>query len=169
MLETIKKRKSHRQYLDKEIEKEKIEEILRAGMTAPSAHNGRTWRFWVVAEKEAKEKLSRVQPYASFAAQAPIVLVIGSDKGRLWIEDCSLVAGLVYLEAANQGLGTCWIQVREMKTAEGKDTEEEVKKIIGAGKDIQILCLMPLGYPAETLPEHSEKEFEREKIVELRG
>jgi len=169
MLEAIKKRRSIRRYLDKEIEKEKIEEILRAGMTAPSAHNGRTWRFWVVVEKKAKEKLSRAQPYASFAAQAPIVLVIGSDKDRLWIEDCSLVAGLVYLEATNQGLGTCWIQVREMKTAEGKETEEEVKKIIGAPKEVQILCLMPLGYPAESLPEHSEKEFERKKIVELRG
>lgn len=169
MLETIKKRRSLRRYLDKEIEKEKIEEILRAGMTAPSAHNRRPWRFWLVQDKERKEKLSRVQPYASFSAQAPIVLVIGSDKDRLWIEDCSLVAGLVYLEATNQGLGTCWIQVREMKTAEGKDTEEEVKKIIGAPKGVQILCLMPLGYPAESLPEHSEKEFERKKIFELRG
>ena len=169
MLETIKKRRILRRYLEKEIGREKIEEILRAAMTAPSAHNGRLWRFWVVRDKERKEKLSQAQPYASFAAQAPIVLVIGSDKGRLWIEDCSLVAGLVYLEATNQGLGTCWIQVREMKTAEGKDTEEEVKKIIGAPKEVQILCLMPLGYPTESLPEHSEKEFERKKIVELRG
>jgi nitroreductase len=79
------------------------------------------------------------------------------------------VAGLVYLEATNQGLGTCWIQVREMKTAEGKDTEEEVKKILGCPQEIHLLCMMPIGYPAESLPEHSEKEFERKKIIELRG
>jgi nitroreductase len=166
MLDVIKKRRSIRKYQDKEIEKERVEEILKAVMMAPSAHNGRPWRFWVVRDKERKEKLSQAQPYASFAAQAPIVLVIGSDKDRLWVEDCSLVAGLIYLEATNQGLGTCWIQIREMKTAEGKDTEEEVKKILGCPQKIHLLCMMPLGYPAETKPEHSEKEFERKKIVE---
>jgi nitroreductase len=163
MLEVIKKRRSIRRFLDKEIEKEKIEEILRAAMTAPSAHNGRPWRFWLVKEKEIKEKLSQIQPWADFVAKAPVILVIGADEGRQWIEDCSILASLVYLEATNQGLGTCWVQVREMKTEEGKKSEEEVKKIINAPEEIRILCLLPLGYPQKYPPEHLG-EIEKEKV-----
>jgi nitroreductase len=163
MLEAIKKRRSIRQYKDKEVEKEKIEEILRAAMTAPSAHNGRPWRFWLVQDQERKEKLAQIQPWADFVARAPVVLVIGADEGKQWIEDCSLVASLVYLEATHQGLGTCWVQVRGMKTEEGEEGEEKVREIISAPKSVRILCLLPLGYPQEKLPEHSG-EIEKEKV-----
>lgn len=163
MLNAIKKRRSIRQYLAKEVEKEKIDEILKAAMTAPSARNCRPWRFWLVRDKEKKEKLAQIQPWASFVARAPVVLVIGSEPDRLWIEDCSIVASLVYLEATNQGLGTCWVQVREMKTEKGKESEEAVKKIIGAPEEIRILCLLPLGYPQKFPPEYSG-EIEKEKV-----
>ena len=155
MLAAIKKRRSIRQYQDKEIEKEKIEEILRAAMTAPSAHHRRPWKFWLVRDKGRKEKLSRIHRWSSFVLNAPVVLVIGSEKDKRWVENCAVVAAFVYLEATNQGLSTCWVQVRGMKTSEGKNCEEEVKKIIGAPKEVRILCLMPLGYPRTKPREHS--------------
>jgi len=166
MLEVIKKRRSIRRFQDKEIEREKIEEILKAAMTSPSAHDRRPWRFWLVRNKERKEKLAQIQPWASFVAEAPVVLVIGSEPDSLWVENCSIVASLVYLEATNQGLGTCWVQVRGMKNEKGKESEEEVKKIINVPGEIRILCLLPLGYPQKIPPEHSG-EIEKEKVVEL--
>ncbi len=166
MLKTIKKRRSIRQYRDKEVEDEKIEEILRAAMTAPSAHHRRPWRFWVIRDPKIKEKLSQVHRWASFVAKAPVVLVIGSDKDEFWIEGGAIVASFVYLEATNQDLGTCWVQVREMKTEKGEESEKYVKKLLGVGKEVRILCLMPLGYPQKALPGHS-REIEKEKIVKL--
>jgi len=166
MLDVIKKRRSVRQYKDKEVEEEKIEEILRAAMTAPSAHHRKPWRFWVVRDPKIKEKLSQVHRWASFVAKAPIVLVIGSDKDKHWVENCSVVATLVYLEAANQGLGACWVQVREMKTKGGEESEEYVRNLLGAEKGMRILCLMPLGYPQE-LPREHLGEIEKEKITDL--
>lgn len=163
MLETIKKRRSIRQYQDKKIEKEKIEEILKAAMTAPSAHHRRPWKLWLVQDKEKKEQLSKIHHWSSFVAGAPVVLVIGSEKDKHWVEDGAVVAAFVYLEATNQGLGTCWVQVRKARTLEGKSSEEEVKKIIGASKDVRILCLMPLGYPQKALQEHMG-EIEKEKV-----
>jgi nitroreductase len=163
MLEAIKKRRSIRKYQDKEIEKEKIEEILRAAMTAPSAHHRRSWKFWLVRDKKKKEKLSQIHRWSSFVANAPIVLVIGSDEDKRWVENCAVVAALVYLEVTNQGLGTCWVQVRGMKTLGGKSSEEEAKKIINASKEIRILCLMPIGYPQKVPREHLG-EIEKEKV-----
>jgi nitroreductase len=163
MLDVVKKRRSIRRFLDKEIEKEKIEEVLRAAMTAPSAHNGRPWQFWVIRDKEIKEKLSRIQPWADFVARAPVVLAIGAHGGEQWIEDCALVASLVYLDATNQGLGTCLVQVRGMEAEGGEESEMVVREIISAPKNIRILCLMPLGYPQGKIPEHSG-EIEKEKV-----
>jgi len=165
MLKAIQKRRSVREYLNKEIEKEKIEEILKAAMTAPSAHNRRPWRFWLVRDKEKKEKLAQIQPWASFVAEAPVVLVIGSEEDKRWVENCAVVAALVYLEATNQGLGTCWVQVKGMRTEKGEESEGEVKKLLGIEENIRILCLMPLGYPSKVLPEHSRK-IEKEKLIE---
>jgi len=165
MLKTIKKRRSIRQFLDKDIKEEKVEEILKAAMTAPSAHNRRPWRFWLVRDKEKKEKLAQIQPWASFVAGAPVVLVIGSEEDKHWVENCAVAAALVYLEATNQGLGTCWVQVRGMKTGRGEGSEEGVKKLLGIEENIRILCLMPLGYPSKVLPEHSGKT-EKEKLIE---
>lgn len=47
-METIFKRKSVRTFLDKKVEKEKIDQILKAAMAAPSAKNEQPWEFYVV-------------------------------------------------------------------------------------------------------------------------
>ena len=52
-MNAIFKRKSIRNFLDKEIEDEKIERLLKAGMQAPSAMNTQPWEFIVVKDKKA--------------------------------------------------------------------------------------------------------------------
>ena len=55
--ETIKKRRSVRAFLDTPVEREKIEIILDAARSAPSAHNEQPWRFVVINSQQKKEKL----------------------------------------------------------------------------------------------------------------
>ena len=164
MLETIKKRRSIRKYKNKEVEPEKLEEILKAAMYSPSAMHRRPWEFIVVKNQELKDKLAKATPWCSFVKDAPVVLIIAADESHLWIEDCSIAAEAIYLEAENQCLGTCFCQIFEPKTPLSKNGEEYIKQLINAPKNVRILCLMPLGYPDEEKPEHSEKEFEKNKI-----
>ena len=51
-MNSIFHRISVRKYKDRPVEKEKIMEILRAGMQAPSACNQQPWEFYVVTDKE---------------------------------------------------------------------------------------------------------------------
>ena len=44
---------------------EEITQILRAGMTAPSARNARPWRFIVVDQRPLMEEMRKVHPYSS--------------------------------------------------------------------------------------------------------
>lgn len=166
MLEVIKKRRSVRKFLSKKVEEEKLEEVLKAAMFGPSAKHRRPWEFVVVKDKDLKEKLSQTTPYASFAKEASVVLVVCADekKDGRWVESTAIITENIYLEATNQGLGTCFVQIRDTKTPQGDDGETYVKNLIKAPANIRVLCLMPIGYPKETVSEHKEEEFERGKI-----
>jgi len=160
MLEVIKKRRSIRKYQKKKVEEEKLNEILKAVMYSPSAMHRRPWEFIVVKDQELKNKLAKATPWCDFVKDAPIVLIIAAKESPQWIEDCSIAAEAIYLEAENQSLGTCFCQILDPKT----HNEEYVRNLIDAPKDVRILCLMPIGYPDEKKPEHDEKEFDKEKI-----
>lgn len=166
MLEEIKKRRSYREFIDKEIKEEKIREILLAAMVAPSAKNRRPRDFIVVREKKMLERLAESGPWAQFIKDASVAIVIVGDKEltNKWIEDCALSAGYIYLEAENQRLGTCWAHIRGGKTTGGEDAEEFVKKLLVIPRKYGVLCIMALGYPSNKLPEHTEEEFAKEKL-----
>lgn len=166
MLESIRQRRSVRSYLKKEIEKEKLNEVLKAAMFAPTARNLRPWEFVVVTADETKKKLSVATPYASFARDAPVVLVVCYDmnRGRRFKEDCSLCAENVYLEAVNQGLGTCFIQIAEGTEAGEGNPEDYVKKVLFIPENFRVQCLLPIGYPAKLPEPHRDEEFDEGKI-----
>ncbi len=162
MLDAIKKRRSYRNYKHQEIEEEKLEKVLKAAQFAPSSNHCRPWEFIVVKDKKLKDKLSQTTSWASFAEHAPVIIVIASSKKHHnWIEDCSIASENIYLEATNQELGTCFIQVRHNDTTKH---EQHVRQTLSIPENVRVLCLMPIGYPDNEKPEHSEADFEKEKI-----
>lgn len=167
ILDVIKKRRSHRDFLDKEVERKKINEILKAAMFSPSAINQKLWEFIVIRDKKTKDLLAQTKKQSYFVNRAPVVIAIVSSKDetdRYWLEDSFIAATQIYLEVTNQGLGTCCVQIYGSKRDNGDDAETYVKKILNVPKEIRVACLMPIGYPKEKLPEHSDSEFEKSKI-----
>ena len=75
MMSSIFHRISVRKFEDRPIEKEKIVQVLKAGMQAPSACNQQPWEFYVVTDKEKIQELSTATPYSKCAAGAPVVIV----------------------------------------------------------------------------------------------
>ena len=57
-------RVSIRKYVDKPVEQDKIEMMLRAAMAAPSARNQQPWEFYVVTNRELIDKLAEAAPHA---------------------------------------------------------------------------------------------------------
>lgn len=161
MISAIKKRRSVREYLTQAISEEKLKEILTAAMYAPSANALYPWEIIVIRDPQNKDRLSKVTPWALHAAQADVVLaILGKEKDSDdWVEDCSIVAEHMWLEATEQELASCWIQIYGNDNA-----EKEVRNILGIPPEIRVLCLMPLGYPAVSESEHSEEEFNKKKI-----
>lgn len=161
MIEAIKKRRAIRHYLEEKISDEKLNEIISAAMYAPSANALYPWDLVIIKDEKVKEKLSKATPWSSHIKNAQVVIaVIGHEKESSdWVEDCSIVAEHIWLEATNQGFGSCWVQIRGNDNA-----QKEVKELLEVPDDYRVLCLLPIGVPAKEEPEHTEEDFDRSKI-----
>jgi nitroreductase len=146
--DAIATRKSVRAYLDKPVEEEKLNAVLEAARLAPSASNRQEWRFVIVREKEARNKVAMAAGQQMFIAQAPVIIAACAETdGHLmscgepcYPIDVAIALDHLTLRAVELGLGTCWI---------GKFNADEVKKILGIPDEIKVVQLMPLGYPLE--------------------
>jgi len=164
MLDVFKTRRSCRQFLDKSVEDEKINEILKAAMVSPSAHHQRAWEFIVVKDMATRKKLSETTKYTGCVKESPVVIVLCSPDVHQWVEDLSIVGEVIYLEATNQGLGTCWMHVKDLVSPEKPNPEGFVRDLLGIARDKRILCFFPIGYTKFEMPEHTDQEFEQNKI-----
>jgi len=147
--DAIKARRSIRRYQDREVEEEKLNQVLEAGRLAPSAKNMQEWKFIVVRDKDTRSKLSEAAKGQAFVGEAPVVIVACATLtdyvmtcGQLTYPiDVAISVDHMTLLATEVGLGTCWI---------GAFYEEEVKKILAIPPEIRVVAMLPLGYPAES-------------------
>lgn len=150
MLEAIKNRRSIRFYRNKEVSDADIEEILKAGFCAPSAHNERPWHIAVVKDKAAREKMATIHEWSRFIATAPVAIVVAIDRRRFppfWPEDGAAFMENMLIQATELGLGSCWIGVRRVET-NGIRGEDVVREVCGLPKRFGIVAIMILGHAA---------------------
>lgn len=152
-MENLFHRTSVRKYLDKPVEKEKILQILRAAMAAPSACNQQPWRFTVVTDRPLIKKLSGVSQYSTFAAEAPVLLVISYRKDCQLPEfapvDTSAALENLWIETDDLGLGGVWMGVYPRQERMAK-----VAEIAGLPREEEAFALYALGYPAQEIKPH---------------
>lgn len=149
-MDSIFHRISVRKFEDKEIEAEKMEKLLRAGMQAPSAMNQQPWEFYVVTNKEKVSALANSSPYSKNAAGAPaIILPVFRKKGllvpSLATVDMSISLENIWLEADSLGLGGVWIALYP-----AEDRMEVARIALEIPDDLVPFALFPVGYPAES-------------------
>ena len=115
-MNSIMSRRSIRKYLDKAVESDKIERILRAAMQSPTGHNTQDWEFIVVTDPVTRKAVSELGPYSAFAAAAPVQIVVCSNQekawpGGSWPSNMGSVSQTILLQVEEEGLGACWIGV----------------------------------------------------------
>ena len=116
VLDNIATRTSVRSYLDKPVDAAIIEQLLRAGMAAPTAVNRQPWHFVVVNDKAQLEALSKTNRYSDMLAKAPLAIVVCGDMKKaldgpareFWVQDCSAATENILLAVNALGLGAVW-------------------------------------------------------------
>lgn len=147
-------RHSIRRYTDQPITAEQRHLILEAALLGPSSKSVRPWQFVVVDDPATLEALSKLKPAygTSLNAKTPLAVVVGGEAARsdCWIQDASIAANLMQLQAAALGLGACWVEVYHRFAADGRPSQDVVREVLGIPDTIEILCVVTFGYSAET-------------------
>ncbi len=141
----IRKRTATRSFKNDEVSDSKIKEVLEAGRAAPTAKNKQPQLVLVAKSKEALEKIDKL---TNFRYNAPVVLIVCSDKdiafknreNTCYIIDATIVATHMMLEATNQELDNIWIEMFD---------KEMLKKEFDLGDNIEPICLLPIGYKTD--------------------
>lgn len=110
----IFERHSVRRYKDIEVTDSQIENMLKAGMQAPSACNQQAWEFIVIENDEDKKAISNMHKFAKPAELASkLIVVLGnlnSAKISSMIEqDLGACCENILLQATCEGLGAVWL------------------------------------------------------------
>jgi nitroreductase len=151
-LEVAQARRSLRSYLDKPIEREKLEYILESARLAPSWKNLQCWRFILVKDSVGRqalaESMEESNPGRKALMGAPLVIVLCAvpSESEVWegkdimMLDAGLAMEHLVLAATEQGLGTCW---------QGLFSEEKVREGLNVPANVRVVAMTPLGYAAE--------------------
>jgi len=153
--------------LDIPVEEDKIETLLEAALMSPSSKNRKPWEFVVISEKETLILLSQCREHgAQMLSESPLAIVVMTDPtvSDCWIEDGSIAAFNIQLQAQSLGLGSVWVQIRDRKKSDNQSAENYISKLLGIPDNFRINCIVSIGYPNETKLEHNENELIFNKI-----
>jgi len=155
-LDLVKARQSVREYLSKEVERDKIERCLEAARLAPSANNSQPWSFIVVEDPRLKDAVARntfdkLVSFNRFSLQAPVLILIISERPSFFsrigsaikdkqfsLIDIGITAEHFCLQATEEGLGTCML---------GWFNEKGVKALLNISPSQRVELIITMGYP----------------------
>lgn len=155
--------RSIREYEDRDICPELLNDILEAGIRASSSGNMQTYSIVVTKDKALKEKLYTAHMEQSMVVDAPVLITFCADFNRMrkWLAlnnapvhfdnfmslmigaiDATLASQNCALAAENEGLGICYMG----STLANCD---QIGELLNLPENVVPIVGFSLGYPAE--------------------
>lgn len=145
-------RRSIRKYTDRPLDPDDVKTIIEAGLLSPTGKNTRAWHFIAVEDPEMLERLSHCKSSGALpVARCKLAVVVAVDvtESQTWIEDGSIAAAYMMLQARELGIGSCWIEVNGRLDEGGTPAEDIVGELLEMPEQVQALCIVTFGYPDE--------------------
>ena len=168
-------RRSIRKFSEEQLTPDETRQILEAALLSPTSKNRHSWEFIAVEDKEMLARLSQCKPHSStFIADAVLaVVVVGNPlESDAWLEDASIAAFSMQLQAEELGIGSCWVQVRDRFYADMISSGEYINDLLQIPMPLEVLCVIAFGRkekeraPAALNDLHWEKvHIEKYKII----
>lgn len=156
-LERLLDRRSVKAYRPDAVPQELLDEILAAGMNAPTGMNRQSPIILAVTDRKVRDELSRRNAAAMGMSDvdpfygAPAVLVVLARKDVVThVYDGSLVLGQMLVAAHSLGLGACWIH--RAKEVFESSWGRELLRSLGVEGEYEGIGHCIVGYPDGPLP-----------------
>jgi nitroreductase len=131
-----------RSYQDTPVPEESIRRVVEAGRLTASSMNRQPWHFIVVQNRDTLRQLGGLARTGPYIAQAPLAIVVATDKTPFAVSDASRAIQSILLTAWAEGLGSNWV---------GFGGLEAIKALLGIPDDVDVFAILPIGYPTETV------------------
>lgn len=146
----ILNRYSCRHYSDQEIEETILAKVLEAARLAPTAANRQPFQVIIIQTENQSDALLKIYPKEWFV-QPPLILCVCAQPDLGWqrrkydqqsyaVVDAAIVVDHITLQAADVGLGTCWI---------GDFDPQAARDFLGLPDQVEPVAFTPLGYPLD--------------------
>jgi nitroreductase len=146
--EVIRTLRAVRAYRDAPIPDEIVRRIVEAGRLTASAANRQPWHFIVVRDKDTLRQLGALAPTGRYIAQATLAVVVAVTKSDNAVSDASRAIQSMLLAAWSEGVGSNWVGFHHL---------EAVKAPLSIPDDLDVLAILPFGYPAEPITGENKK------------
>ncbi len=165
-LQAIFTRRSVRNFKPEPVSEDDLQDLLRAGMQAPSAKNEQPWHFIVIDDPQLLHAIPEFHPYSKMLLEAPLAILVCSDrkleeKRASWLQDCSAATQNILLAAHAKGLGAVWLGIFP-------DSERVfgMQSLLDLPEGVRPVTLVAVGHPAtrpEPVDRYQESRVHRNK------
>ena len=129
-----------RAFRDMPIPEDITREIVEAGRLTASSMNGQPWRFIVVENRETLRQLGALAKSGPYIAQAPLAIVVATVASPFDVSDASRAIQSMALAAWSRGVASNWVGFHGL---------DAIKPLLGIPADVDVLAIVPFGYPAQ--------------------
>ena len=119
-----------------------VRRIVEAGRLTGSGMNGQPWHFIVVRDADMLRRLGAVASSGRYVTDAPLAVVVATDKSRFAVSDASRAIQSMLLAAWADGVGSNWVGFGGLEAAKGP---------LHIPAHLDVLAILPFGYPARPI------------------
>ena len=156
VFETVRTILAVREFESTPVPDDTLGRILEAARLSASAVNKQPWLFIVVEDPERLRRLGALARSGPYIAQAPVAVVVVIEETQFAISDASRAIQSMVLTAWAEGVGSNWV---------GFGGLDEVKDLLGIPAELDVLAIVPFGYPAKAVSDPTKKRKGLEEIV----
>jgi len=160
VLRAIYGRRSRREFTEEPVAARDLDEIMRAGIWAPSGLNNQPWRFVVVQSEAGRRGLAALTKYGHIVLGAPALVAVYLDKEAMYneVKDHQAAGACMQnmlLAAESLSLGAVWLgQILE--------NDAKVNELLGLTGALELQGVIALGHPR-----HRNQRSQRGKLEDF--
>jgi nitroreductase len=147
-----------RHYQDKPVPAEFVRRIVEAGRLTGNSMNRQPWHFIVVENRDTLRRLGALAKTGPYIAQAPLAVVVAIERTTFSVSDASRAIQSMILVAWSEGVGSNWVGFRGL---------DEVKSLLSIPDELEILAIIPFGYPSRPIGKGKKKRKSISEVAHL--
>src|SRR6266508_3601635 len=135
-----------------------VRRIIEAGRLTGSGMNRQPWHFIVIRDAETLRRLGALASSGPYVAQAPLAIVVATDRTRFAVSDASRAIQSMLLTAWADGVGSNWVGFGGLDNARG---------VLDIPANLDVLAILPFGYPARPVGRGKKQRKSLREIAHL--